>query len=116
MKSIQAYEAGLACSKIPKIDEENRFFYWILANILQKSESEIIIGPCPLDFMLSLTQFELPVLQYIYFLTSGREPKRFLHADLVDTIESVPNIRDLIKEFQLSCNNSTHYNNSITYG
>ena len=82
-----------ACSKIPAIMADEKFIYWILANVLQRFENGKSNRACPLNFILRLSSIEQDYLDYVYGRGPGKTPEVYVF---------VPEVLTLIKQFRLS--------------
>ncbi|MBL7480414.1 hypothetical protein [Legionella bononiensis] len=82
-----------ACSKVPAIEADEKFIYWIMANILQRFENGKSNQTCPLNFLLRLSFIEQDYLDYVY----GKGPNK-----IPEVYVFVPEVLALIKQFRLS--------------
>ncbi|KTD45164.1 hypothetical protein [Legionella quateirensis] len=82
-----------ACLKIPAINADEKYIFWILANVLQRFENGKGNQACPLNFILRLSFIEQDYLDYVY----GKGPDK-----IPEVYVFVPEVLALIKQFRLS--------------
>lgn len=86
-----------ACSLIPDVSTDEKYIYWVLANVLQRAENGNAYSLFPLHDIFNLSYSEIDLLDYIYGKAYNLDSGIFVALD---------EIRVLIGGFQLDAANS----------
>jgi tRNA nucleotidyltransferase/poly(A) polymerase len=92
--------ADHACSKIPNISPDDKYIYWILANLLQRFEDGKENSLSPLHSILNLSYGEIDLLDYVYGQGPSKTPEVYVF---------IPQILNLISSFNLSYKNTNNF-------
>ncbi len=99
LTGLSLADVNLACSKIPVVQPESQFIYWVFANRLKSYELGKFSKLCPTHRLLDLTVLEQDCLRFIYDKAPGQ----------VNSVQVyLPEILSLVEGFKLSDKQETY--------